>query len=110
MSVVEFCQYREEDYEAVCSFLIVLNQIDKSHINWNWARFEWMIEHSEFDKSTIGSIGLWWKQNKIVGAAIYDMYFGEAYVISNLPFYEKLGFEKAQHFTFYRKQSGIQDD
>lgn len=26
-----------------------------------------------------------------------------AYVISDLPFYEKLGFEKARHYTFYRK-------
>ena len=28
----------------------------------------------------------------------------EAYVISDLPFYEKLGFEKAQHYSFYRKE------
>ena len=27
----------------------------------------------------------------------------KAYVISDLPFYEKLGFEKAQQYTFYRK-------
>ena len=30
----------------------------------------------------------------------------EAYVISDLLFYEKLGFEEAQHYTFYRKLSG----
>ena len=74
-----FRPYREEDYEAVCAFLIELNRSDKKHINWNWARFEWMMEHPEFDKSTIGSIGLWWEQEKVVGAAIYDMYFGEAF-------------------------------
>ncbi len=28
----------------------------------------------------------------------------KADVISNLPFYEKLGFEKAQHYSFYRKE------
>ena len=27
----------------------------------------------------------------------------KAYVISDLPFYEKLGFEKTQHYVFYRK-------
>ena len=30
--------------------------------------------------------------------------------ISDLPFYEKLGFKKAQHFTFYRKSGGILAD
>ena len=28
----------------------------------------------------------------------------KAYVISDLPFYEKLGFQKAQHYSFYRKE------
>ena len=27
-----------------------------------------------------------------------------AYVISGLPLYEKLGFQKAQHYSFYRKE------
>ena len=26
-----------------------------------------------------------------------------AFVLSDLPFYEKLGFRKTQHYTFYRK-------
>lgn len=37
-----FEKYSEDDYEAVCDFLIELNRADRSHINWNWARFEWM--------------------------------------------------------------------
>lgn len=165
LPAAEFRPYREEDYEAVCGFLMALNRKDKKHINWNWARFEWMMEHPEFDKSAIRSIGLWWEQERIIGAAIYDMYYGEAfcsvlpeyeelypvildyayvepvctvpahrgkglasallsealtrakilgageaYVISDLPFYEKLGFEKAQHFTFYRKKGGFLTD
>ena len=76
---VSFRSYRDEDYEAVCDFLIELNQKDRTHINWNWARFEWMMEHPEFDKSASTSIGLWWSDGKVVGAAIYDMYFGEAF-------------------------------
>ena len=85
----EFRPYREEDYEAVCAFLIALNKKEKLNINWNWARFEWMMEHPEFDKQAIRSIGLWWEQGRIVGAAIYDMYFGEAFCAA-LPEYEAL--------------------
>ncbi len=76
---MEFRTYREEDYEAVCDFLTELNRTDRSHINWCWARFEWMAEHPEFDKSLTGSIGLWLDKDRIVGAAIYDLYFGEAF-------------------------------
>ena len=86
---VNFRGYRDEDYEAVCAFLIELNQKDRTHINWNWARFEWMMEHPEFDVSARASIGLWWSEGKVVGAAIYDMYFGEAFCAA-LPEYEAL--------------------
>lgn len=79
LSKASFRSYRDEDYEAVCDFLIELNQKDKAHINWNWARFEWMMAHPLFEKDTQDSIGLWWAQGRIVGAAIYDMYFGEAF-------------------------------
>ena len=86
---VSFRGYRDKDYEAVCDFLIELNRKDRTHINWNWARFEWMMEHPEFDKSARSSIGLWWSDGKVVGAAIYDMYFGEAFC-GVLPEYEAL--------------------
>ena len=76
---MEFRNYTEDDYEALCGFLIALNHDDRRHINWNWARFEWMYEHPEFDKETIDAIGLWLDSGRIVGAAIYDMYFGEAF-------------------------------
>ena len=76
---MEFTNYKEEDYNAVCEFLIELNNKNKNHINWNWGRFEWMYEHPEFDKSAKSSIGLWKCDGKVVGAAIYDMYFGEAF-------------------------------
>ena len=84
-----FQHYRDEDYEAVCDFLIELNRQDKTHVNWNWARFEWMAEHPEFDKSARASIGLWRSEDKVVGAAIYDMYFGEAFC-GTMPEYEAL--------------------
>ena len=76
---MEFKYYNETYYEAVCDFLIELNRKNQNHINWNWARFEWMYEHPEFDISAKNKIGLWTDHEKIVGAAIYDMYFGEAF-------------------------------
>ncbi len=86
---MEFIQYRESDYEAVCDFLVELNRLDRDHINWNWARFEWMVGHPEFDETAIGSMGLWRDEGKIAGAAIYDMYFGEAFCAA-LPGHEAL--------------------
>ena len=85
----QFKFYTENDYEAVCDFLIELNREDQNHINWNRGRFEWMTEHTEFDKSLMGSIGLWMDGERVVGAAIYDMYFGEAFV-GALPAYSSL--------------------
>ena len=55
---MEFRHFSDADYEAVCDFLIALNRPDRMHINWNWARFEWMYEHPEFDKNTRDAIGL----------------------------------------------------
>ena len=85
----KFKHYDKNDYEAVCDFLIELNRENQDHINWNWGRFEWMMEHPEFDKSLMGSIGLWMYGEKVVGATIYDMYFGEAFV-GTLPEYSAL--------------------
>ena len=87
-----FRNYRREDYPALCDFLVALNEPDRGHINWNWARLEWMIEHPECDRSLLGSVGLWREGERIVGAAIYDMYFGEAFC-GALPGYEALYLE-----------------
>ncbi len=86
---MKFKNYSSNDYETVCDFLIELNRDNQHHINWNWGRFEWMMEHPEFDKSLMNSIGLWLDDDKVVGAAIYDMYFGEAFV-GALPAYSAL--------------------
>ena len=76
---MEFRRFKDEDYDAVCDFLTALNDRNRDHINWNWARFEWMYEHPMTDKSALPSIGLWLDDSRVVGAAIYDMYFGEAF-------------------------------
>lgn len=86
---MKFKHYCNNDYEAICDFLIELNRENQNHISWNWVRFEWMMEHPEFDKSLMDSIGLWLDGEKVIGAAIYDMYFGEAFC-GVLPEYEAL--------------------
>jgi GNAT superfamily N-acetyltransferase len=86
---VEFQHYKDGDYEALCGFLAELNREDRLHINWNWARLEWMYGHPDFDLASMESIGLWWETGRIVAAAIYDMYFGEAFC-GVLPGYETL--------------------
>ncbi|MBR3563396.1 MAG: GNAT family N-acetyltransferase [Clostridia bacterium] len=48
-----------------------------------------MMGHPETDYSLLDSIGLWFDGDKIVGAAIYDMYFGEAFIAA-LPGYRHL--------------------
>ena len=77
--MMEFRNYKKNDYDALIDFLVQLSNEDMNHINWNWARFEWMIEHSDTDKLFLEKIGLWWEKGNIVGAAIYDMYLGEAF-------------------------------
>ena len=76
---MKFKQYTHEDYQAVCDFLIALNQQNKTHINWNWARWEWMYQHPYCDRTLLHTIGLWKDGCVVVGAAIYDLYHGEAF-------------------------------
>ncbi|MBQ6788231.1 MAG: hypothetical protein IJO85_10975 [Lachnospiraceae bacterium] len=55
----EFRNYKEEYYDMIYQFLVELSKENLVHINWNWARFEWMYFHPEFDRSLIDKIGLW---------------------------------------------------
>jgi len=81
--------FSERDYDAVYAFLLKMNRENKTYINWNWARFEWMYWHRDFDKSLENSIGLWMENDEVAGVAIYDQYFGEGYV-GALPAYRSL--------------------
>ncbi len=87
--MVTFRTFLQTDCEAICDFLIALNRFDRSHINWNWARFAWMYGHPYTDRMLLGSIGLWFEADRIVGAALFDMYFGEAFC-GVLPGFEAL--------------------
>lgn len=77
-------QFKKENYNDVCDFLMKHTVEDKSQINWNWARWEWMYFHPEFDQELMGTIGLWYDQEELVAIATYDMYNGEsAFVIAD---------------------------
>ena len=87
--MITFCLYQKEYYQTVCDFLIEINKENSHHLNWNWARFEWMHEHPMTNKEQLGSMGLWFDEGHLVGAALFDMYFGEAFV-GVLPQYASL--------------------
>jgi len=84
---VMFRNFENSDYDKVCDFLIDLSNDDRTHMNWNWARWEWMFFHPDFDRNFMDKIGLWFCYDDLVGVAIYDHYFGEAF------FATKQGFE-----------------
>lgn len=83
-----FQKFNDSYYEDVREFLIDLSKERRSHINWNWARWEWMYFHPDFDNSLSDKIGLWFCGEEVVGIAIYDHYLGEAF------FAAKKGFEE----------------
>ena len=78
--MVRFVYYQTRYYQQVCDFLIEINREGHHHDNWNWARFEWMHEHDLTKKELLGSMGLWFDDDHLVGAALFDMFLGEAFV------------------------------
>lgn len=82
-------RYTDNDYQAVCDFLVELNQEGTKHLNWNWARWEWMCYHPYCDRSLMPTISLWKNGGKVVGAAVFDLYHGEAFC-GACPGYESL--------------------
>lgn len=87
--MIHFVKYQKEHYQNVIDFLIELNQEDELHLNWNWARFEWMYVHPLTSKDLLQYMGLWFDDDHLVGAALIDMYFGEAFV-GVLPEYQHI--------------------
>lgn len=107
MGTISFRHFEAADYESVCAFLRELNRKDHAHINWNWARWEWMYFHTEFDRSLISAIGLWTQGERVVGAAIYDQYFGEAFC-GALPEFEALTPEIVDYaLTHMKDENGL---
>ena len=105
--MVRFVNYSQEYYQEVCDFLIELNEVNQYHNNWNWARFEWMREHLLTKKEQLNTMGLWFDDNHLVGAALIDMYFGEAFV-GVLPTHQYLYSEVLEYaFNHLKDDQGL---
>ena len=85
-----FRNFDNSYYDKVCDFLIELSKDDRNHINWNWARWEWMFFHPKFNSDLMDKIGLGYCNDELVGIATYDHYFGEAF------FATKQGYEELE--------------
>lgn len=83
-----FRNFDESCYDKVCDFLIELSKDDRRHINWNWARWEWMFFHPDFNSDLMDKIGLWYCNDELVGIATYDHYFGESFFATKQGFGE----------------------
>lgn len=78
----DFRNFDNSYYDKVCDFLIELSKYDRKHINWNWARWEWMFFHPEFSRDLMDKIGLWFCDEELVGMATYDHSLGEAFFVT----------------------------
>lgn len=85
---VNFRRFNNTYYNVVCDFLIEISKDNFRHINWNWARWEWMFFHPEFNRDLIDKIGLWFLGEKLIGLATYDHYLGEGSFVTKEGFDE----------------------
>ncbi|HCO73234.1 MAG: GNAT family N-acetyltransferase [Clostridium sulfidigenes] len=85
-----FKRFNNTYYDRVCDFLIEISKCNRTHINWNWARWEWMFFHPEFNRDLIDKIGLWFLGEELIGLTTYDHYLGEGF------FATKKGFEELE--------------
>ena len=56
--MVTFKRYENKYYQQVCDFLIEINNENENHLNWNWARFEWMYIHPLTKQELLKYMGL----------------------------------------------------
>lgn len=105
--MIRFEKFQHSYYQQVCDFLIEINKENNYHNNWNWARFEWMYEHPLTNKELLNEMGLWFDDNHLVGAALIDMFFGEAFV-GVLNDYQSLYVEVLKYaFDYLKDDQGL---
>ncbi|WCM69322.1 hypothetical protein LZD60_11560 [Clostridium perfringens] len=77
---INFKKFESNYYNDICNFLVEISKKNHRHINWNWARWEWMFFHPEFNRELIDKIGLWFSDEKLIALATYDHYLGEGFL------------------------------
>ena len=70
------------DYERVRTFLCELNQDKLAYPGFTWGRWEWMTTHPALDRASLGKIGIWETDGRIVGLATYESELGDAYLFA----------------------------
>ena len=69
-----------DDYRKVGNFHKEINRERLMFPGFTWGRWEWMITHSMLDRSSLGKIGIWEDNDRIVGLATYESELGYAYL------------------------------
>ncbi len=89
-----------DDYFKVRKFLI-----DLGYKEYTYARWDWMTTHTYLDPLAVGSMGLWEEDENIVGAALIDGAFGQAFCLT-LPGYEDLKRDMLIHAENHMSKDG----
>ena len=76
-----------DEFYSIIDFLKAVGAKDNNK-NWHWARWEWLLGHSNLDESTLPKIGLFMDDDQIVGLVTHDMR-KPAYILLN-PKYDNL--------------------
>jgi len=74
--------------------------------NWHWARWEWLLGHSNLKQDMLPIIGIWEYSEDIAGIVTHDMRVGEAYIVCN-PKYNHLRFEMLKYAEDNLSADGI---
>ncbi len=80
-----------EDYYKVRDFFVRLR-----YREYTYARWDWMTTHTYLDQTAVGSMGLWLVNDEVIGAAVIDGAWGQAFCLT-LPGYEYLKIEMLMH-------------
>ena len=70
---------QSKDYKLVDEFLVTHYQSGNKDGNWIEPMWEYMHGHPFLDSSSLGSIGIWEEDGKIVGIAHYESGLGEVF-------------------------------
>jgi predicted N-acetyltransferase YhbS len=77
---IQFRYYNgQEDYNRVSDFLIAQYQPDNADGNWLEPAWEYMHSHPYLDQSSLGKIGIWEEDGRMVAVATYESRLGEAF-------------------------------
>jgi predicted N-acetyltransferase YhbS len=87
MSIIQRKYEPEKDYDRVGQFLLDTYITGVHHDNWLQPRWEYMHFHPSLDKASLGKIGIWESDGKIVAVAHCELSLGLVYFQFHPDFY-----------------------